>query len=176
MIVGKKQGLGRAYIRGMRHALDVMKADAVMEMDADFSHKPSDIPRMIGQLEHYDFVIGSRYVKGGRIPKTWSFFRKMNSLFGNIAARYIAGIYQVKDCTAGFRAIKAEVIKKIDPEEIKVNGYCFQVTLLHRAIVSGARVKEIPVEFVDRIEGISKISYRDIFEFVIHVWAIRGGK
>ena len=108
LLTGKKQGLGAAYIRGMRYALDNLRADAVFEMDSDFSHKPEDVPRLMAALDTgADFVIGSRYVKGGSIPPEWGMFRRMNSLFGNIVARYLAGIYKVRDCTAGFRASRA---------------------------------------------------------------------
>src|SRR5215469_7456376 len=91
---GEKQGLGAAYVRGMRHALSVLRADAVFEMDADFSHRPADIPRLLGALEGgADFVIGSRYVRGGTIPRQWSFHRRLNSRLGNIVARYVVGLY-----------------------------------------------------------------------------------
>ena len=105
LITGTKNGLGAAYIRGMRYALDELGADAVFEMDADFSHKPEDVPRMIAALEGgADFVIGSRYVTGGSIPREWGMPRRLISYVGNIVARYVAGLYRVRDCTAGFRA------------------------------------------------------------------------
>jgi dolichol-phosphate mannosyltransferase len=174
LITGEKQGLGSAYIRGMKYAVGVLNADAVMEMDADFSHKPEDIHRLTSALEHgADFVIGSRYTKGGKIPDNWGFVRKMNSRCGNIFARYIAGLYKIHDCTAGFRAIRASVIKKINLENLRVQGYTFQMALLHRAIVSGAVVQEIPVEFVDRVRGQTKLGFSDIFEFIINAWWIR---
>src|ERR1700747_3427727 len=96
LLEGKRQGLGAAYIRGMRYALGHLNADAVFEMDADFSHKPSDVPRLLSALERgADFVIGSRYVPGGSIPKEWGLHRRLNSRFGNIVARYVAGLYRV---------------------------------------------------------------------------------
>jgi dolichol-phosphate mannosyltransferase len=174
LITGRKQGLGAAYIRGMNYAIDVLNAEAVMEMDADFSHKPEDVPRMISALDNStDFVIGSRYVIGGKIPKDWSFKRKMVSKWGNIFARYIAGLYKICDCTAGFRAIRASVIKKIDLANLRVKGYAFQITLLHQAVANHAVVKEIPVEFLDRIRGETKLCLSDIFEFMINAWWIR---
>ncbi|NQZ59908.1 MAG: glycosyltransferase, partial [Lentisphaeraceae bacterium] len=109
LITGQKQGLGSAYIRGMTHAMEELKADAIMEMDADFSHDPTDIPRLIDELKNHDFVIGSRYVPGGQIPPEWTLYRQMNSKFGNVAARHIAGMSAVKDCTAGFRAIRTDL-------------------------------------------------------------------
>src|SRR5579862_4500216 len=147
LLEGKKQGLGAAYVRGMRHALDVLHADAVFEMDADFSHRPADVPRLLAALEAgADFVIGSRYVRGGTIPKEWALHRRLNSRFGNLVARYLAGIYRVHDCTAGFRAIRN--------------------TLLRAAAAEGAKVVELPVDFVDRTAGESKLGLRDILEFL----------
>jgi dolichol-phosphate mannosyltransferase len=174
LITGKKQGLGAAYIRGMKHAINELKADAVMEMDADFSHKPEDVPRLIEALDQgADFVIGSRYVPGGKIPDDWSFLRRMNSKWGNVFARYVAGMYSVRDCTAGFRAIRASTINKIDPDTLKVKGYAFQISLLHEAILNHAKVKEIPVEFVDRKRGETKLGITDIIEFMMNAWWIR---
>ena len=145
MITGTKQGLGAAYIRGMKYAINELKADAVMEMDSDFSHKPADVPRLLAALdEGADFVIGSRYVPGGKIPDDWSFLTRMNSKWGNVFARYVAGMYKVRDCTAGFRAIRASIINKIDLDELKVQGYAFQISLLHEAIVNHAEGERGP--------------------------------
>jgi dolichol-phosphate mannosyltransferase len=166
LLQGDKRGLGAAYIRGMRYALNAMHADAVFEMDADFSHKPSDVPRLLTALEQgADFAIGSRYVRGGSIPREWGLHRRLNSRFGNIVARYVAGISRVHDCTAGFRAIRADVIRRIDMEGFRVQGYAFQIALLHAAVVSGARVVELPVDFIDRTVGESKLGIKDIIEF-----------
>ena len=151
LIQGKKVGLGTAYIRGMQHALKTLKADAVFEMDADFSHKPEDVPRLMSELDAgADLVIGSRYIRAGSIPKDWGLFRRLNSMVGNIAARYIVGISQVRDCTAGFRAIRASLLQRVNLGQLRVQGYAFQIALLHAAIVGGAKVKEIPVDFIDR--------------------------
>jgi len=174
LITGRKQGLGAAYQRGMKFAIHELHADVVMEMDADFSHKPEDVPRLVEAVDGgADFVIGSRYVKGGTIPGDWGLLRKMISAWGNVFARYIAGMYKVKDCTAGFRAIRASVINKIDLDALRVRGYAFQITLLHEAIVHRARVKEIPVEFVDRKRGQTKMGLSDITEFMLNAWWIR---
>jgi len=171
---GEKQGLGAAYVRGMRYALSVLRADAVFEMDADLSHKPTDIPRLLGGLEDgADFVIGSRYVRGGSIPREWSFHRRLTSRFGNIVARYVAGLYRIRDCTAGFRAIRADVLRGIDLSRFRVQGYAFQIALLHAAVVRGATVLELPVEFVDRTVGESKLGVKDIVEFLANAAAIR---
>ncbi len=174
LITGKKEGLGAAYMRGMQHAINELRADAVMEMDADFSHRPEDVPRLIEALDAgADFVIGSRYVSGGKIPDDWNFLRRMNSKWGNVFARYVAGMYPVRDCTAGFRAIRASVIGKIDFETLRVRGYAFQISLLHEAILNHARVREIPVEFVDRRRGETKLGISDIIEFMLNAWWIR---
>ncbi len=174
LITGEKQGLGAAYIRGMKYAISELHADAVMEMDADFSHKPEDVPRMIEAVDQgADFVIGSRYVPGGKIPEDWTFLRRMNSKWGNVFARYVAGMYTVRDCTAGFRAIRAELIKKIDLDALKVRGYAFQISLLHEALMNHAVVRELPVEFVDRKRGQTKLGLSDIVEFMLNAWWIR---
>ncbi len=174
MILGQKRGLGAAYIRGIQHALNHLGADVVFEMDADFSHKPEDIPRMMTILEKgADFVIGSRYVDGGHIPDEWGFHRRMISRIGNLVARYIAGLHRIRDCTAGFRAIRKTLIEKIDWRALRVQGYAFQVALLSQAVVHKAVIREIPVDFIDRTRGKSKLGLMDIIEFVNNAWWIR---
>jgi dolichol-phosphate mannosyltransferase len=174
LITGTKAGLGAAYIRGMRHALNELGAAAVFEMDADFSHDPADVPRLLEVLEtSADFVIGSRHVKGGSIPAEWSIWRKLNSAGGNWVARYVAGLYGIRDCTAGFRAISGVILRQIDFSTLRVKGYAFQVALLHQAVTLGAVVKEVPVDFVDRKLGSSKLGLRDIVEFILNAWWIR---
>jgi dolichol-phosphate mannosyltransferase len=174
LLTGSKQGLGAAYIRGMKHALTGLSADAVMEMDADFSHKPSDVPRLIAALDKgADFVIGSRYVQGGSIPEDWGLQRRMNSRWGNIFARYVAGLYKVRDCTAGFRALRASLLTKIDLDGLRVQGYAFQIALLNQAVLNRARVTEVPVEFIDRTRGKTKLGLSDIVEFIANAWWIR---
>jgi len=177
LITGQKKGLGRAYIRGFRYAIDYLQADAVMEMDADFSHDPKDVRRLIYSLmQGYDFVIGSRYVKGGSIPKEWSFIRRMNSRYGNIFARYVAGIYKVHDCTAGFRAIRVSLLEKTGFDQFNTDGYCFQMNLLYNAVNQEAKVLEVPVHFVDRQYGKSKIRMKDIREFILNAFKLRFSK
>lgn len=174
LLTGSKAGLGAAYIRGMGHALSVLAADAVMEMDADFSHRPEDVPRLIAELDRgADFVIGSRYVPGGSIPAEWSLVRRMNSHFGNLVARYLAGLYRIRDCTAGFRAIRGDLLRRVDLSALRVQGYAFQVALLHEAALQGAKIVEIPVDFIDRTRGQSKLGLADIVEFIINAWWIR---
>ncbi|MBV9696111.1 MAG: glycosyltransferase family 2 protein [Gammaproteobacteria bacterium] len=166
LLQGDKRGLGAAYIRGMHYALTTLGAEAVFEMDADFSHKPADVPRLIAALEQgADFVIGSRYVAGGSIPREWGLHRRLNSRAGNLVARYVAGLYRIRDCTAGFRAIRAAVLRKIELDGLRVQGYAFQIALLHAAVAGGARVVELPVDFIDRTVGESKLGLKDIIEF-----------
>jgi len=174
LLVGKKEGLGAAYIRGMEHALGDLGADAVFEMDADFSHKPEDVPRLLSALENgADFVIGSRYVKGGSIPSEWGMIRRLNSRYGNLVARHVAGIYRVKDCTAGFRAIRASLLRQVDLKNLHVQGYAFQVALLYEAVIRSAVIREVPVSFIDRTMGESKLGLKDIVEFLVNAWWIR---
>jgi dolichol-phosphate mannosyltransferase len=174
LLTGAKAGLGAAYIRGMQHAIGELGADVVFEMDADFSHDPADVPRLLETLENSaDFVIGSRHVRGGSIPAEWSVWRKLNSAGGNWVARYVAGLYGIRDCTAGFRAIRASILREIDFSALRVKGYAFQVALLHQAVSLGAVVKEVPVDFIDRKYGQSKLGLADITEFVLNAWWIR---
>ena len=120
-----------------------------------------------------DFVIGSRYIPGGSIPENWGRLRQAISRWGNILARYLAGLYRVKDCTAGFRAIRSSLLQRIDFSSLKVQGYAFQIALLNQAMLNKAVIREIPVDFIDRQRGVTKFGLADIIEFVINVWWIR---
>lgn len=174
LITGEKKGIGAAYIRGMRHVVKQMHADAVMEMDADFSHDPEDVPRLIEAMElGGDFIIGSRYVPGGSIPNEWGYFRKLNSKWGNIFARYVAGMRNIKDCTAGFRAIRMSLLMKIELSNLRVTGYAFQIALLNKANLLRAKIIEVPVIFIDRKRGETKLGLSDILEFMKNAWWIR---
>ncbi len=175
LLTGEKKGLGAAYLRGMRYALQELQADAVMEMDADFSHLPADVPRLLAALEAgADFVIGSRYVKGGKIPENWGWRRQAISRWGNILTRCLVGLYPVKDCTAGFRAIRGGVLHQIDFHTLEsVQGYAFQIALLYQARLNQAVITEIPVVFADRVRGATKLGLAEVIEFIIDVWWIR---
>jgi dolichol-phosphate mannosyltransferase len=174
LIEGEKAGLGAAYIRGMRHAMQHLHAEVVFEMDADFSHKPEDVQRLMAEIDAgADFVIGSRYVPGGSIPEDWRLLRKLNSRVGNAVARYVTGMSRIRDCTAGFRAMRTSLLRRIHLENLRVQGYAFQVALLHAAVVERARIKEIPVDFTDRQQGESKLGLSDIIEFLLNAWWIR---
>jgi dolichol-phosphate mannosyltransferase len=170
----RKRGLGTAYKRGLEFALNQLKADVVFEMDADFSHDPDDLPRLLAELRNdADFVVGSRYVPGGSIPDNWAFWRKLNSKWGNIFARYIAGLYTVKDCTSGYRAIRASKLRRISLTNLAGSGYAFQMSLLREAINSGMRVSEVPIKFTDRVHSKSKLGIGDIIEFILNAFLIR---
>ena len=174
LLTGEKRGLGVARTRGMQYALRELQAEAIIEMDADFSHKPEDVPRLIAALEAGgDFVIGSRYVKGGKIPDNWGHLRKALSRWGNICARYLAGLYRVRDCTTGFRAIRASLLRQIDFRNLTVRGYAFHIVLLNQAMLLQGALWEIPVEFIDRERGATKLGLSDIIEFLINVFWIR---
>lgn len=163
------RGLGNAYKAGFKYAIEHLKADVLVEMDSDFSHNPKNLEELLKPIKNgYDFVIGSRYIEGGSIPENWALIRKLNSKYGNIFARFIAGLMQVEDCTSGFRAIKADFIKQIDLKNLKVNGYAFQMNILFECVNLGAKTYEIPINFIDREKGKSKLSIKDVIEFVIN--------
>jgi len=170
---GNKNGLGSAYSRGFDFVLQEMDVDAVVQMDADFSHAPLDAPRLLDALAHADVVIGSRYVFGGAIDERWGWWRRLLSRIGNMVARYVAGIYSVGDCTAGFKAIRVTALRRAFPLRLPVQGYVFQVALLHSLMISGARIHELPIRFTDRQLGETKLGRRDDMEFLIHVWWLR---
>ncbi len=173
LLTGNKRGLGVAYIKGMQYAIEKLAAEVVIEMDADFSHNPDDISKLISEIENgAGFVIGSRYVKGGKI-RNWSFFRHFLSGLGNQIVRQALGLQKVQDVTAGFRAIKTDLIKKVKLDSIKANGYSFQVWLLYSAYKKGAKIKEVPVEFVDRKIGKTKIGFWDIIEGIIILFKLK---
>lgn len=174
LLSGEKRGLGAAYVRGIEQAVHKMDADVVVQMDADFSHDPADIPRLLAALEAgADFVIGSRYVRGGRAPDDWGALRRGVSLVANLGARLIAGLYGVSDCTNGFRAIRASVLRRIDLADAAPRGYAILMYLIYQARSVGARVQEVPITFSNRARGESKLRLNDALEFFINAWWIR---
>ncbi len=173
LVKGKKQGLGVAYIRGFKHAIKKLSPDVLFEMDADFSHPPKLIKKFLETIDKgADFVIGSRYIPGGATPD-WNLSRKIISGGGNFFARIVAGMYRVHDCTSGYRAIRTEIIKKIDLDNLEAKGYSFQMSLLYEAMDKGAKVKEIPLVFPDRKEGESKMKMNDLVEFFFNAFRLR---
>jgi dolichol-phosphate mannosyltransferase len=167
-----KLGLGTAYVTGFRFALE-NKYRYVVEMDADFSHDPDDVPRLINQLENdeADVVVGSRYYNGISIVN-WPLTRLILSYTANLYARLITGL-PIKDTTAGFKAIRREVLETINLERIKSNGYSFQIEMHYRAWKAGFRIKEISIIFRERTEGVSKMSKSIVIEAIWIVWALK---
>ncbi|OGK17901.1 hypothetical protein A3G67_05065 [Candidatus Roizmanbacteria bacterium RIFCSPLOWO2_12_FULL_40_12] len=167
----EKEGLGKAYIAGFTYVVNHLSPTVIFEMDADFSHSPSDIPFFLKEIEKgSDFVIGARYIKGGSIPKDWALHRKMFSIFGNLIVRFGLMKLSVTDWTSGFRAIKTWIVKDIAPQLSEYSGYVFQVALLDKAIKKGAKVAEIPIHFLDRKHGVSKInSFQYIIQTLFYV-------
>ena len=169
LLNNNSRGLGNAYKAGFKFAIDNFHPDVLVEMDSDFSHSPDKLFELLQPINQgYDFVIGSRYIKKGSIPQNWALIRKLNSKYGNLFARFIAGLIQVKDCTSGFRAIKTDFIKNINLDKLKVNGYAFQMNILFECVKLGAKTYEIPINFIDRVKGKSKLSIKDVIEFVIN--------
>jgi dolichol-phosphate mannosyltransferase len=150
-----KAGLGAAYLAGFRWALD-RGYDAVIEMDADGSHQPEDLPRLIAALNRADLVLGSRWVPGGKVLN-WPKSRHLISRGGNVYVRLMLGI-KIKDATGGFRAFRASTLRAVALDEVASQGYCFQVDLTLRTLAAGLTVTEIPITFVEREHGTSKMS------------------
>ncbi|TET24747.1 MAG: polyprenol monophosphomannose synthase [Candidatus Cloacimonadota bacterium] len=156
-----KLGLGTAYVRGFKFALQ-NGYNLIFEMDADFSHDPSDVPRLLKAIEDADLVIGSRY-KNGISVVNWPISRLFLSYFANVFARIVTGV-PVMDLTAGFKCFRNEVISSLDLDNIRSDGYGFQIEVNYWVHRKGYRIKEIPVIFVDRRSGESKMSKRIIWE------------
>jgi dolichol-phosphate mannosyltransferase len=167
-----KAGLGPAYLAGFRHAIG-KGFDAMIEMDSDFSHDPADVPRLIAAAERADVVIGSRYVAGGR-TRNWSRARETLSRAGNLYARALLG-FRLQDATSGFRCYRRAVLEAISLDEVRTEGYSFQIEMAWRAWVLGFVVTEIPIVFSERREGASKMSRSIVFEAIGKVarWAVR---
>ena len=166
-----KQGLGRAYLDGFRHAL-AGGAELVLEMDADFSHDPADLPRLIAAAEgEADLALGSRYVPGGSVTD-WGALRKLVSRGGSWYARVVLGV-QVRDLTGGFKCFRRSVLEALDLGTVHADGYGFQIELTYSAIKAGFRVVELPIVFRDRRVGQSKMNARIALEAVWKVPALR---
>jgi len=166
-----KLGLGTAYIAGFSWALE-RKYDLVFEMDADFSHNPELLPEFLQSIKEADVVLGSRY-QGGRVNVVnWPMSRLFLSYAANIYARAITGL-PVSDTTGGFKCFRRNVLESIDLSAVKSNGYAFQIEMSFRAWKRGFRLVEIPIIFVDRTEGVSKMSKKIVREAVWMVWRLR---
>ncbi len=167
-----KMGLGSAYIQGFQYAMN-NGADVVGQMDADFSHPIEKIPEMLSLLPGCDFVIGSRYTKGGSLDERWPFWRKFLSGFGNFYARTILGL-SIKDVTAGFKLWKKETLQGMPLERVRSNGYIFQVEMCYVATKLGYHAKETPIHFADRRWGTSKMSFKIQVEAALRTWVLLG--
>lgn len=169
-----KLGLGTAYIHGFKWCL-AKGYDYIFEMDADFSHNPEDLPRLLDSCVNNgaDMSVGSRYVRGGKVVN-WPFNRIFISYGASLYVRAILWL-PVKDCTAGFVCYSAEVLRALDLDNIRFVGYAFQIEMKYRTWRKKFKIKEIPITFVDRVEGISKMSSGIVKEAVLGVWKMRFG-
>lgn len=168
-----KSGLGSAYRDGFRHGL-AEGFDVLVEMDSDLSHDPAALPRLLRGIEEgADLVIGSRYVPGGSIP-AWSWHRRALSKWGNRYAAFVLGI-DVRDATSGYRAYRSDAMAEIDFHTVRADGYGFQIEMAYRVLAAGKTVREVPISFVDRIRGTSKMSGRIVVEALVLVtwWGVR---
>jgi dolichol-phosphate mannosyltransferase len=164
----EKRGLGSAYIAGFRKALG-MGTDAVVQMDADFSHPPEKVHELTEMLVDSDVAIGSRYIPGGSLDEQWPYWRKSLSAFGNIYAKMILRL-PINDATGGFRAWRRETLLGMPLERVRSNGYAFQVEMIYLAHRLGYSINEVPFYFADRRWGSSKMSLKIQFEAAYRVW------
>lgn len=165
-----KNGLGTAYCDGFRYSLE-RNYDYIFEMDADFSHNPEDIPRFLEEIKDADLVIGSRYKVGVNVVN-WPLRRLILSYGANLYTRIVTGM-PVNDATGGFKCFRADALRKIDLSHIKTNGYGFQIEMNYRIWKSGGRIKEMPIIFIDRRSGVSKMNKKIIYEAVFLVWKLK---
>ncbi len=165
-----KLGLGSAYVAGFRYAIQ-QDVDCVFEMDADFSHDPAMVPRFIEEIASCDVVIGSRYISGINVVN-WPMSRLLLSYFANIYTRLVTGM-TIRDTTSGYKCFRREVLEHIELDEVRSDGYAFQIEMNFRCWRKGYRLREIPIIFVDRRSGTSKLSQGVINEAVWIVWWLR---
>jgi dolichol-phosphate mannosyltransferase len=166
----RKEGLGPAYIAGFKRAL-AGGADLILEMDCDFSHDPADVPRLLAAAGEADLVLASRYVRGGG-TSNWGLLRRVISRGGSLYAQVFLGL-RVRDLTGGFKCYRRAVLEALPLDEIDSKGYAFQIETTYRAIRKGFRVREVPITFVDRLEGGSKMSRAIVAEAIWKVPALR---
>jgi dolichol-phosphate mannosyltransferase len=165
-----KQGLASAYITGFQYALE-RSYDCVIHMDADFSHRPEDVPRLLRALDDADVVIGSRRTAGGKTVG-WSPTRTLISAWGSIYARLVLGL-RIRDCTGGFKAVRRRALQALDLTRVRSNGYAFHVELNYAWTQAGLRVVEVPIVFPDRVRGESKMSAAIALEAALVLWRLR---
>ena len=167
----QKEGLGPAYLAGFREALARAEVDFIVQMDADFSHDPHDLPRLLEAVAEADLAIGSRYVRSGR-TQGWDFRRRQLSRWGNIYVRAVLRT-QVRDMTAGFRCWRRETLEAVDLGAVQTKGYGFQIEMAFRAVRAGGRVVEVPICFTERRAGQSKMSGNIVTEALLLPWRLR---
>ncbi len=165
-----KMGLGSAYREGFKTAL-AMGADYLLEMDADFSHDPATLPLFLAAIKESDLVIGSRYLNGVSVVN-WPIRRLILSYFASVYTRWVTGL-QLRDCTSGFKCFRRATIEAIDLSRITSDGYSFQIEMNYRCMEKGFRITEIPIIFIDRHAGSSKMSGTIVREAVLMVWKLR---
>lgn len=167
-----KKGLGKAYTAGFKEILkNGQNFENIIMMDGDFSHNPKYLPKMLELSKNYDLVIGSRYTKGGGVTDEWQIWRKLLSYWANLYIKIILG-FKVDDWTAGFNAIKTNILKKVDFSLLNPKGYAFQFSLKHYLLKNGAKVIEMPIIFEERIRGKSKMSFNIILEAIFAPYKI----
>jgi dolichol-phosphate mannosyltransferase len=172
----KKAGLGGAYMKGMEYATDSLGAEVMFEMDADFSHDPEVIPAFLKKISQgYDLVLGSRYIKGGSIPKDWGFHRKIQSRLGNLIIRIILSKFDIHDWTTGYRALTTKLFQELRSEMNKAEffGYTWQIGFLHKTIRKNYKVAETPIHFIDRTYGQSKLGFEYFKNTLFYIFTIR---
>ena len=165
-----KEGLGPAYLAGFRRVLGG-DAELIVQIDCDFSHDPADVPRLVEAAGDADLVLGSRYVAGGSV-QNWGFVRRLVSAGGSLYARILLGV-GIHDLTGGFKCFRREVLETIDLDAVSSRGYAFQIETTYRALRDGFRVVEVPITFVDRERGGSKMSRAIVLEAIWKVPALR---
>lgn len=165
-----KDGLGRAYLAGFAWGLE-KGYQRIVQMDADLSHNPADVPRLIAATETADLAIGSRYVPGGGTVN-WGWVRRLLSRGGGLYARTILGL-SIQDLTGGFKCWRRATLEAMELDSVRSNGYSFQIEMTWRALRKGFRATEIPILFTDRVDGVSKMSKRIVVEAVGMVWRLR---
>jgi len=167
----QKEGIGPAYLAAFKHVL-AGDSELILEMDCDFSHDPNDVPRLVAACESgADLALGSRYVQGGG-TRNWGLVRRVVSWGGSFYARVMLGL-RVHDLTGGFKCFRREVLETLDLDSVESKGYAFQIELTYRAAKHGFRIQEIPIVFVDRTEGTSKMSKKIFLEAVVRVPTLR---
>lgn len=172
-----KAGLGAAYLAGMEEGFEKLDADVVITMDADFSHDPKVLPQFLEAIDQgVDFVVGSRYIQGGSIAKGWALHRKLLSVFGNKIAGLLLGNRDFTDWTSGYRAIKRGAYKKVVLKILDFRGYTFNISFAYFAAESGAKTAEVPIKFIDRRSGRSKLGFEYLFHTPIFLAKVYFGK